>query len=283
MRRSLLLAAALACLAPLANAANADTLQKIKDSGMLTLGIRQDAKPFSFIDGAGQAAGYSVQVCGAVVDSLKQQLGLTELTVEYKLVTAENRFQLLQDGTVDLDCGITTYSLKRLADVDFSLLIFATGTDLMVRRDSQIAGVPDLGGKTIGVLAGSTAEQELTQLLGAAGVTATVKTLPTYTDMLASLETEVVDATFGDRALLLESRARALEPAAIRVLGATYSYEPYALALRRGDNDFRQAVDTALAKLYRTDQINKIHELWFGPVGDDTATGAIYRLFGLPD
>ena len=85
-----------------------------------------------------------------MVDSLKQQLGLTELTVEYKLVTAENRFQLLQDGTVDLDCGITTYSLKRLADVDFSLLIFATGTDLMVRRDSQIAGVPDLGGKTIG-------------------------------------------------------------------------------------------------------------------------------------
>lgn len=283
MRRSLLPAAVIACLASLAAPAGADTLQKIKDSGSIVLGIRQDAKPFSFIDGAGHAAGYSVQVCDAVAKAVQQQLGLAELNVEYKLVTAENRFQLLQDGTVDLDCGITTYSLKRLADVDFSLLIFATGTDLMVRKDSQIAGIPDLGGKTIGVLAGSTAEQEVGQLLGAAGITATVTPLPTYTDLLASLETEEVEAAFGDRALLLEARARALDPAALRVLGATYSYEPYALALRRGDTDFRQAVDAALARLYRTDQINKIHELWFGPVEDDTATSAIYRLLGLPD
>ena len=92
-----------------------------------------------------------------------------------------------------------------------------------------------------------------------------------------------VDAVFGDRALLLEARARALDPAALKVLGNKYSYEPYALALRRDDNAFRQAVDAALARLYRTDQIVKIHELWFGPVGDDPETAALYRLLGLPD
>jgi len=280
MRRSLLLAAALACLAL---PAAADTLQKIIDSGSITLGVRQDAKPFSFIDGTGQAAGYSVQICDAVAKSLQQGLGLAALQVEYKLVTAENRFQLLQDGSVDLDCGVTTYSLARLADVDFSLLIFATGLDLMVREDAAIAGLPDLGGKTVGVLAGSTGEQELAQLLGAAGLTATLAPLSTYTDMLASLETEEVDAVFGDRALLLEARARALDPGGLKVLGNKYSYEPYALALRRGDNDFRQAVDMALARLYRTDQIERIHERWFGPVADDPDTAMLYRLQGLPD
>lgn len=280
MHRSLLLAAALACMSL---PATADTLAKIKDSGMISIGIRQDAKPFSFIDGAGHAAGYSVQVCDAVTKAVQQQLGLAELKVEYKLVTAENRFQLLQDGTVDLDCGVTTYTLGRLADVDFSLLIFATGADMMVRRDAVIAGLPDLGGKTVGVLAGSTGEHEMNQLLAASGLTATVTPLPTYTDMLASLETEEVDAVFGDRALLLEARARALDPAALKVLGNKYSYEPYALALRRDDNAFRQAVDAALARLYRTDQIVKIHELWFGPVGDDPETAALYRLLGLPD
>jgi len=101
--------------------------------------------------------------------------------------------------------------------------------------------------------------------------------------MLASLETAAVDAVFGDRALLLEAQTRALKSDQLKVLGAKYSYEPYALALRRGDNDFRQAVDTALARLYRTDQIAKIHELWFGPVSGDPDTALLYRLQALPD
>ncbi len=280
MRRSLLLAAVLACVAL---PAAADTLQKIKDSGSISLGVRQDAKPFSFIDGQGQAAGYSVQVCQAVAKSIQQSLGLAQLTIDYKLVTAENRFKLLQDGAVDLDCGVTTYSLSRLADVDFSLLIFATGIDLMVRRDADIAGLADVGGKTIGVLSGTTAEADLKELLGASGITANITKLPSYNDMLASLETDAVQALFGDRALLLEARSRALDPQHLKVLLAKYTYEPYALALRRGDNDFRQAVDTALAKLYRTAQIAKIYEVWFGPLVDDPEAAELYHLLGLPD
>lgn len=280
MRRTLLLAA---LLVGLVQPAFADTLDKIKQSGTIVLGIRQDAKPFSFIDGQGEAAGYSVQVCQAVVQSLSKQLALPDLKTDYKLVTAENRFTLLQSGEVDLDCGVTTYTLGRLADVDFSLLIFATGVDLMVRSDENIGGLADLAGKTIGVLAGATAEADLKELLQAGGVTASIVTLPSYTDMLASLETDEVQAVFGDRALLLEARNRALNPGHLRVLAAKYSYEPYALALRRGDNAFRQAVDTALARLYRTAQITKIHEVWFGPLEADSETAALYRLLGLPD
>lgn len=280
MRRTLLLAA---LLVGLVQPAVADTLDKIRQSGTIVLGIRQDAKPFSFIDGQGQAAGYSVQVCQAVVQSLSKQLAMPELKTDYKLVTAEDRFALLQSGEVDLDCGVTTYTLGRLADVDFSLLIFATGVDLMVRREANIGGLADLAGKTIGVLAGATAEADLKELLQAGGVTANIVTLPSYTDMLASLETDEVQAVFGDRALLLEARNRALNPGHLAVLAAKYSYEPYALALRRGDNDFRQAVDTALARLYRTAQIAKIYELWFGPLEADLETAMLYRLLGLPD
>jgi ABC-type amino acid transport substrate-binding protein len=280
MRRTLLLAA---LLVGLIQPAAADTLDKIRQSGTIVLGVRQDAKPFSFIDGQGQAAGYSVQVCQAVVQSLATQLALPDLKTEYKLVTAENRFTLLQTGEVDLDCGVTTYTLGRLADVDFSLLIFATGVDLMVRSEAKIGGLADLADKTIGVLAGATAEADLTELMKAGGVTANIVTLPSYTDMLASLETDEVQAVFGDRALLLEARNRALNPQHLKVLSAKYSYEPYALALRRGDYEFRQAVDTALARLYRTAQIGKIHEVWFGPLEADSETAALYRLLGLPD
>lgn len=280
MRRILLLAAAVACLsAPAA----ADTLQKIKETGTIVLGVRQDAKPFSFIDGQGQAAGYSVEICQAVAAAAQQQLGLETLAIDYKLVTTENRFQLVQDGTVDLDCGISSYTLTRRADVDFSLLIFATGTDLLVRNGAMVTGLADLADKRIGVLAGSTAETHLQTLLTDSSLTAEVKALPSYTDLLASLETEMIDAAYGDRAMMLAARHRALDPGKLRVLGTIYSYEPYALALRRGDADFRQLVDSTLARLFRSGEIDAIYAEWFGPVADNPVATALYRLQSLPE
>jgi ABC-type amino acid transport substrate-binding protein len=260
-----------------------DTLDKIKSQKAITLGVRQDARPFSFLDGEGLAKGYSVSLCEAVVRQLKTQLELPEIEVKYALTTAEDRFQRLAAGEVDLDCGVTTYQLNRLNEAEFSLLIYATGADLLVRAADEVQGMPDLQEKIIGVVAGTSAEADIAQILGASGMVATVEPVETYSDLLASLETGEIDAAYGDRALLLDARERAIDRTALEVVGAQYSYEPYALALRHGDNAFRHAVDSALARIYRTAEAQAIYEAWFGPLADNPDMDELYRVLGLPD
>jgi len=258
-------------------------LDKIKADNAITLGVRQDAKPFSFLDGDGAAKGYSVSICEAVVRQIKAQLQLPDLEVKYALVTPENRFQRLANGEVDIECATTTYTLGRLDQAEFSLLIYVTGADLLVRKDSGIDGLSDVNGKEIGVVAGTTAEQDLRILLGAAGLTAGVTVLESYSELLASLETEEIGAAYGDRALLLASLQRALSPEALMLIGAQYSYEPYALVLPPGENELRHAVDRGLARIYRTAESTAIYEAWFGPLAYNADMQRLFRIQGLPD
>ena len=286
MRRHQLVPAvlALSLSAALATPALAKgTIDKIKSGGTITLGVRQDARPFSFLDGDGNAKGYSVSLCEAVVRQLKTQLEMPEIEVKYALVTAEDRFQRLAAGEIDIECATTTYQLKRLDEAEFSLLIYATGADLLVRAADDFQGMPDLQGKTIGVVAGTTAEQNLKDIMGASGLSTTVEPVETYNDLLASLETKEIDAAFGDRALLLDSRERAIDRTALELIGAQYSYEPSALVLRHGDNEFRHAVDRALAQIYRSAEAQAIYEAWFGPLAENPDMDELYRMLGLPD
>ena len=259
------------------------TVDKIKGSGTITLGVRQDARPFSFLDGDGNAKGYSVALCEAVVRQLKIQLEMPEITVKYALVTTEDRFQRLANGEIDLECATSTYTLQRLDEAEFSLLIYATGSDLLVRAADELQGMPDLAEKTIGVVAGTTSEQDLKNILGSSGLNATIDPVDTYSDLLASLETGEIDAAYGDRALLLEARERAIDRTRLELVGAQYSYEPYALVLRHGDNEFRHAVDRALARVYRSAEAEAIYEAWFGPLEENPDMDELYRMLGLPD
>jgi len=258
-------------------------LDEIKADHTITLGVRQDARPFSFLDGDGKAKGYSVALCEAVARQIKTQLELPEITIKYALVTAEDRFQRLKSGEIDIECATSTYTLQRLDQAEFSLLIYATGADLLVRDADAIQGLPDLADKIIGVVAGTTAEQDLTTLLQAAGLNATVDPVESYSDLLASLETEEIDAAYGDRALLLAARERAIDRTKLELVGAQYSYEPYALVLPSGDNAFRHAVDRALARIYRSAEARAIYEASFGPLEDNDEMRDLYRLLGLPD
>jgi len=280
MRRILPLALVLAFLnAP----ALAETLERLRDSDTIRIGVRQDARPFSYIDGNGNAAGYSVQLCEAVVRALKREPGLEALDIEYKLVTSADQFLKLATDEVDLICGATTVTLTRMGEADFSLLTFATGADLMTLKDSGIASIPDLAGKEIGVIDGTTSEAHIHQILAASGINATVVEVPTHRDLLASLETGAIDAAFGDRALLLEARRTAVNPANILLTGNRYSYEPYAMPMKRGDVDFRQAIDRALARIYATDEIKAIYEASFGSLDNDPEVKALYRLLAIPE
>lgn len=267
----------------LPGAALGGTLEKIAETGSITLGVRTDASPFAFLDGEGKATGYSVQLCEAVVRQLARELGRDEIEIVYHGTTTDTRFPKLIEGKIDLECGSTTYALARTQEVDFSLLTFATGADLLVPAESGIAGVPDLGGKRIGVRGGANSEALLHELLGATGLVAEVVPLPTYNDLIASLETDEIDAAFGDRALLLGARTHAQDAEGLELVGARYSYEPYALPLRRDDAAFRQAVDRALARLYRTDEIVTIYEAWFGDLAANPDAAQVYRLLALPE
>lgn len=262
--------------------ASAQTLDQIKERGSIVIGVREDAKPFSFIDGEGAARGYSVELCKAMVAHLSTQLGVAPLEIEYKLVTADDRFLQIANDQIDLECGATTYSLSRLKDVDFSLLTFATGSDLIVRKDEAVSGIADLAGRKVGVVGGTTSESTIGKILQASGVTAEVVPLPSHADLLASLETGEIDAGFGDRALMLAAVGRALDPRGLALTGNRYSYEPYALPLPRGDNEFRQAVDRALATVYGTAEAKQIYEKSFGPLAHDPDVAALYRLLALP-
>lgn len=270
-------------LALLPGAALGGTLDKIAETGTITLGIRTDSAPFSFLDGSGKAAGYSVQLCEAVVRQLASELGRDEIEIVYQATNPDTRFPLLIEDKIDLECGSTTYALERTALVDFSLLTFATGAGLLLEQDSGIAGLPDLGGKRVGVRGGANSEALLRQLLAASGIVAEVVPLPSYDDLIASLETGEVDAAFGDRALLLGARTHALDAKGLVLADARYSYEPYALPLRRDDAAFRQAVDRALARLYRSDEIVRIYETWFGDLSANPETAQVYRLLALPE
>lgn len=280
MRRSLPLAFVLALLAA---PTLADTLDRLRESQVIRIGVRQDARPFSFLDGSGNAAGYSVQLCEAVVRALKREPGLEALDIEYRLVTSADQFLKLATDEVDLVCGATTITLTRLGEADFSLLTFATGADLMMLKGSGIAGIPDLAGKEVGVVDGTTSEAHIHEIIGANGIQATVVELPTHRDLLASLETGEIDAAFGDRALLLEARRTALNPAGIEVAGNRYSYEPYALPMQLGSDGFRQAVDRALARIYASDEIKAIYEASFGSLDNDPEVKALYRLLAIPE
>jgi ABC-type amino acid transport substrate-binding protein len=286
MRRHLLIPAILALSLSAAVSAPAlakGTLDKIKSTGTITLGVRQDARPFSFLDGDGKAKGYSVSLCEAVVRQLKIQLEMPEIAVKYALVTTEDRFQRLAKGEIDLECATSTYTLQRLDEAEFSLLIYVTGSDLLVRRSDNIQGMPELADKTIGVVAGTTSEQDLKNILQSSGLNATIDPVDTYSDLLASLETEEIDAAYGDRALLLEARQRAIDRTKLDLIGAHYSYEPYALVLRHGDNEFRHAVDRSLARIYRSDEAKAIYEASFGPLEDNPEMDELYHMLGLPD
>ena len=224
-------------------AARADTLDAVRETGVVKLGFRMDAKPLSFLDPDGNAAGYAVDICRRVADTLTAGLGLDSLTIEYIPVSAENRIQMLLDEKVDIECATTTRTLERQERVDFSLLTFLTGADMLVRTGSKIRDIADIAGRKIGVLAGTTTEVLLRRLLKDRAIEAEVMAMERHEYGIASLETEEIDAYFADRVLLQGLMWRGDKSSRLKLSGTLYSYEPYALMIRRGDADLRLIAD----------------------------------------
>ena len=261
------------------------TLQKISNSGAIVLGHRDASPPFSFLDDKKQPAGYSVDLCLRIVEAVKTKLGRPDLTVKYVPVSAETRFDKVADGTVDLECGNTTHTLSAREHVDFTLTTFITGAGLLLPAASGIKSVGELGGKRVAVVQGTTTETAVRNQLSQGLIDAKVLPVEDYDAGIKMLEKGQVDAQAGDQLVLIGLARAAKDPNKFALAPELFTYEPYALPLRRNDADFRLVADRALAQLYRTGQIAQIYDKWFGDWGGRPSRLllSMFALNGLPD
>jgi ABC-type amino acid transport substrate-binding protein len=241
----------------------AGTLDRLKQDKTLRIAYRDDAPPFSFTDAIGEPAGFIVDLCRSVAKNLAAALNLGDVKVDYVLVNAANRFDAITTGKADLLCEPTSDTLSRREQVDFSIATFVDGASLLVSGEGP-GEFGALAGKKIGVLAGTTTEQSLRDTLASANINAEVVPAKTHEEGLAMLDDGKIVAYFGDRAILSYLAAKSSAPGKLRLANNYFSIEPYALALARGDSDFRLAVDRALSRIYRSGEISAIFAHSFG-------------------
>jgi ABC-type amino acid transport substrate-binding protein len=266
-----------------ASPAMADVLSDIGEAKKIRLAVREDAPPFSSKGPDGATSGYSVALCQAVAAEIGQQLKISDLAIEYVTVTAADRFDAISGGKADLLCEATTATLERREVVNFSIPTFISGASIVIRENGP-KDIAALKGQRIGVLAGTTTEEGLHATLKQQNITADVVLAKTHDEGLDQIDKGDTVAYFADRTILmylLSQRATATK----LVLADNYlTVEPYALALPRGDDDFRLAVDRALSHLYRSGKVGKIFNDAFGNAAKPTNLQRnLFRISGLPD
>ena len=240
------------------------TLKKINDSGTITLGHRDSSIPFSYIaDASGKPVGYSHDIQEAVVEALKKDLNKPDLKANYNLVTSQTRIPLVQNGTVDLECGSTTNNAERAQQVDFTVGIFEVGTRLLAKKDSAYKDFDDLKGKNVVTTAGTTSERLLKAMNADKQMGMNVISAKDHGESFQMLESGRAVAFMMDDALLAGEMAKAKKPDDWAVTGTPQSFEIYGCMVRKDDPAFKKAVDDAIVGLYKTGKIKDIYAKWF--------------------
>lgn len=259
-------------------------LERIQKTATISLGYRENAAPFSFRGTDGKPAGYTVELCTRVAHAIKQELKLPTLKVSWVPLGSSSRLRAVADGTVAMECGMTTVTLARQKEVDFSYLVFVDGGNMLVREDAALRRPADLTGKKIAVQAGTTTEQVLARSLAAQRIGAELVPVKTPAEGLALVESGAAAGFAGDRVALFALARGAREPAKLQMLEQDFSYEPYAITLPRGDAGLRLAVNRELARLYRSGEISEILNHWFGAMGEPSVLlAAMVYLNSIPE
>lgn len=263
------------------DAASAGTLDRIGQNKTIRIAYREDARPFSYKDQIGEPAGFMVDLCREVAKKLAKELNLTPLNVTYVAVTAADRFEAIRQQKADLLCEPTSATLSRRELVDFSIATFVDGASLMIRADGP-HDLRAMSGKKIGVLAGTTTEQGLRDIVQAAQISADIIPAKTHAEGPSMLDDGKISAYFGDRSVLASLMRDSKAPGKLALAENYLSVEPYALALSHGDDDFRLAVDRALSHIYRSGEIAAIFKRTFGAKPGQVLQ-TLYLITGLPD
>lgn len=266
LTRALLVAAFLSATG---SAFGQGTLERIADRAELRVGYREDARPLSFKEN-GAATGYSVELCRRIAAAVRKHLQLADMRVAYVPITAENRFDALQNGDIDIECGATTVTMERQEKVDFTLMTFVTGGAILSSAKKPIEMLLDLAGKRVAVMRGTSTADALQAYLTENLIDARVVMVDERDDAMRRLRRGDVDAVAGDQIVLLGDALTALErdgDAGFSFANELFSYEPYAFMVRRNDADFRLVVNRALAEMFRNGQQAQLYQTWVGNRG----------------
>ncbi len=284
MKKSMLMGAALATALTFSMPAMAEaTLTKIKHSGTIKLGYRENSVPFSFVGDDKQPHGYSVDLCRIVADDIARELGVAKLDVRWVLVTAKNRFDALRNGEIDLECGNTTQTLSRRADFDFSVMTFIDGAGLLFRAGEKPASLDDIKGQRVAVVTGTTTEKVLDELVNGAKLGVRLIKVEDHDDAIKALNDKTATAYAADRTVLITTALVHGQGKNFDLGDVQFTYEPYGLTMRR-DADMRLAVDRSLSRLYRSGEIGSVLKRWFEPLGaPGDMLKAVFLLNGLPE
>ncbi|WP_150430371.1 glutamate/aspartate ABC transporter substrate-binding protein [Dechloromonas sp. CZR5] len=263
MKRIVLAAAILAACSASAVAQESPTLKKIKDTGSMTLGHRESSIPFSYYDDKQQVIGYSHELMLKVVEAIRSELKLARLDTRLMPVTSANRITLVQNGTIDIECGSTTNNTERQKQVAFSTSIFVIGTKLMTKKTSGINDFPDLAGKNVVTTAGTTSERLIRKMNEDKQMKMNVISAKDHGEAFLTLETGRAVAFMMDDALLFGEMAKAKRASDWVVVGTPQSKEAYGCMLRKDDAGFKKVVDAALSKAMTSGEAEKIYAKWF--------------------
>jgi glutamate/aspartate transport system substrate-binding protein len=274
-----------AAFSPASFAQTSPTLKKIADRGAIVIGHREASVPFSYLDQNQKPIGFSVDLCLKIADAVKEELKKPDIKINYVPVTPQTRFALLANGTVDLECGSTTNTFSRQSQAAFTFTTFITGTKLLVRTNSGIKSVDDLGGKTLVVLPGTTNEQALKAYIEQKKMNTRIINVREHAEALLAMETDRADAYGSDDVLLYGSRARAKNPDQYVVVGEFLTFDPYAIMIPRNDSGFATVADKAIGKMFRDGSFMQAYKKWFDPIGMplNPLLEAATKLQALPD
>ncbi|PLP96779.1 glutamate/aspartate ABC transporter substrate-binding protein [Cupriavidus pauculus] len=266
MHKTLRVFAAVALLAVVGGVNAADlgpTLQKVKDTGVITLGVRDSSVPFNYNLGGVRQVGYSYDINLRIVDAVKDQLKLPNLQVREIPITSQNRISLLQNGTIDIECGSTTNNLERQKQVAFSNTIFIIGTRLLTRKDSGVKDWSDLKGRNVVVTAGTTSERLLRKMNDDQKLGMNIISAKDHGQSFLTLDSGRAVAFMNDDAILFGERAKAKNPQEWVVVARPQTQEAYGCMLRKDDALFKKVADQVIAGLMKDGSINAMYTKWF--------------------
>jgi glutamate/aspartate transport system substrate-binding protein len=261
MKKSLFALAAVLATTSAAYAQTTDTLKKIKDSGVVTMGVRESSG-LSYTLGDGKFVGFHIDVCTKVLSDIEKQLG-RKIETKYQPVTSQNRIPLVQNGTVDIECGSTTNNATRQKDVSFAVTTFVEEVRIAVKANSGINGIGQLTGKTVATTTGTTSVQTLRKHERANGVDFKELFGKDHADSFLLLESGRADAFVMDGSILASNIAKSKAPADYKIVGEVLSVEPIAIMLRKDDPAFKKAVDDSIKAQIKSGEMAKTYDKWF--------------------
>ncbi len=243
--------------------AQTSTLDKIKASGSMTLAYREASIPFSYLGAEAQPVGFSYEICEKIADNVKKATGRSDLKKQYQAVTSANRIPLLQNGTIDIECGSTTNNSERGKQVQFATNYFYTGTRFLVKTGTKVEKIGDLAGKTVVSTTGTTNFQLIRRLNEEQKLGIDLLGAKDHPESMLMVQTGRAVAFGMDDILIYSLKASAQNPADFAVVGEPIQVEPYAIMMRKDDPTFQKLVDDTLAAMMKSGEFEMLYNKWF--------------------